>query len=325
MIYAIIADHPEGCRMTCTKDGIRTAMPCSLCLCKNEKLSDMKDDSSYRTEELCMRKLLEARTDQSVLIEYSMHNVKPFFFGFNGTKDTVYGNPYMSVMIETMHNVELGIWAHLISALRSSTRKRLLILLDERLQQIKSGTTIPGFRIPGSTDTTYFLSGANYHAHEHRSIIQVICAVIEGILDRETCKLFMQFYNWYLFACRKISYTEHDLVELKLKTEKLVSEIIRKYGKIQTSEWNIPKIHALKHYPEAIRRAGVPAEYCADLWESLHIGLVKMPFKGGNNRNCTSHILKMSIRRELMSKIGNIYEQELGGEQKCTIMKRVRF
>jgi Plavaka transposase len=128
MLYAVVTDHPEGCKITCTMDTNKTRRPCSMCLVLKENLADMKDASEWRTEELCKKILKEGKDEPETLIEYSMHDVEPFIFGFNGSQNTVWGNPYKSLMVEQMHNAELGIWTHLLEYLRKVEKKKFVLL-----------------------------------------------------------------------------------------------------------------------------------------------------------------------------------------------------
>lgn len=59
----------------------------------------------------------------------------------------------------------------------------------------------------------------------------------------------------------------------------------------QTSEWNLPKIHAVQHYSENIRRAGETSEYSSDMWESLHKTLMKGPARGSNFKNIEPQLM----------------------------------
>jgi Plavaka transposase len=323
MIYAIVTDHPEGCKMTCTKDTNITNKPCSQCLVDKSNLSDMNDISDYRTVELTKEILRRSDEDPNLLTQYSMHNVTPFFFGFNGAENSIYGNPYKAIMVETMHNVELGIWTYLIEYLREVCKKAICIELDRKLKELKFASTIPGFRLPTTDGGGYFWGGKNFHAFEHKSVIQVICVLLKDLVSPEIFNLFYMFYKWYILACRSTFFTERDLERLKELTEVLVKKLIEVFGSEQKSNFNLPKVHALLHYPEAIRRAGVTSEYCANLWESLHIGLVKQPYRAGNRKDTNRYILKMSIRKELMESLKNVGGIESTTSCKTSPMQRV--
>ncbi|GJP78794.1 hypothetical protein CLOP_g9066 [Closterium sp. NIES-67] len=78
-----------------------------------------------------------------------------------------WANPYLAIMPDIMHQADLGILHHMISAIRSS-HKGSLATFDERLTQIREETRMTNLRFP---ETAYFESGACVAAHEHRAVL----------------------------------------------------------------------------------------------------------------------------------------------------------
>jgi hypothetical protein len=46
----------------------------------------------------------------------------------------------------------------------------------------------------------------------------------------------------------------------------------------QISEFNLVKVHAMTHYVDSIRQVGSPFEYSANMYEHLHIVLLKQAY-----------------------------------------------
>lgn len=59
----------------------------------------------------------------------------------------------------------------------------------------------------------------------------------------------------------------------------------------QTSGWSFPKIHAIHHYSQDIRRGGATEEYSADMWENLHKTLMKGPYRGSNYKKVENQLM----------------------------------
>ncbi|CAI7856040.1 unnamed protein product [Closterium sp. NIES-54] len=72
------------------------------------------------------------------------------------------------------------------------------------------------------------------------------------------------------------------------------------FGVAQSSEFDTPKVHAMLHVSDDIRRAGVPVHYCTDLYEHVHITLVKRPYRGSNKRNAEASITRRCLTTELV-------------------------
>ena len=63
-----------------------------------------------------------------------------------------------------------------------------------------------------------------------------------------------------------------------------VQTLRTKVGAWQKSEFNLIKIHAMKHYMFKICCSGAPIEYNANMYEHLHVALVKTAYKASNKK-----------------------------------------
>jgi hypothetical protein len=68
----------------------------------------------------------------------------------------------------------------------------------------------------------------------------------------------------------------------------------------QKSRFNLVKVHNMKHYAGAIRRSGAPVEYNSNMFEHLHIAMVKMGYRASNKKNFLDHIVKYNRRLEAL-------------------------
>ena len=56
------------------------------------------------------------------------------------------------------------------------------------------------------------------------------------------------------------------------------------------------------HYIDAIRRSGAPFEYSSNLYEHLHIALMKSAYRNSNRRNYSTYIVKHNKRLQALRK-----------------------
>lgn len=90
----------------------------------------------------------------------------------------------------------------------------------------------------------------------------------------------------------------------------LVDHLV-KYLPTQTSNWQLPKIHAMTHYYEDIKRGGVTSEYSAEMWENLHKTLMKGPYVGSNHKNVEGQLMKHHEVGWSLTILNNKLQEEL--------------
>jgi len=56
----------------------------------------------------------------------------------------------------------------------------------------------------------------------------------------------------------------------------------------------------MKHYAMSIRRSGAPLEYSSNMYEHLHMALIKMGYWISNKKNSLDHIMKHNQRLEAL-------------------------
>lgn len=84
--------------------------------------------------------------------------------------DTPQGNPYLSLMVETLHQCDQGVLPHMIDCLKAKLTLSQVKLLDDRMTLIRKQFWIGRLRLPGPG---FWTKGVNITGHEHRSVMQV--------------------------------------------------------------------------------------------------------------------------------------------------------
>lgn len=90
--------------------------------------------------------------------------------------DTDFGNPYLAINVDMLHQADLGIFKTLMDILQNMSKELMrspLPEMDRRLLVIKESARFFQFRVPGTDKGGYFTSNANFAAFEHRCVIQV--------------------------------------------------------------------------------------------------------------------------------------------------------
>jgi hypothetical protein len=68
----------------------------------------------------------------------------------------------------------------------------------------------------------------------------------------------------------------------------------------QKTQWRFPKMHLSTHYSDCITRGGVTIQYNANLYEHLHINIVKRPWRCSNKRDATGQVAAHWSRGQLL-------------------------
>jgi hypothetical protein len=130
-----------------------------------------------------------------------------------GETDT--GNPYGTIMVDSMHHAELGMFVHIMVCVRCDLTTQQLEELDRRLQALRSADTLSGMRIPKGA---YFKSGATLFAFEHRAVIQVIMIVLRGMITGAQLHSIRLFVSWYDDVVRATSFQPCNTNLVKAQT-----------------------------------------------------------------------------------------------------------
>lgn len=93
-------------------------------------------------------------------------------------------------------------------------------------------------------------------------------------------------------------------------------------GDLQASGFKTVKVHAVSHYSECIRRSGSPIEYSANIYEQLHIQLMKLAYRASNKRDAIEQIVNHNRRLENVRRIDDDLDLDREGETPAS--KRMR-
>ncbi|CAI5484311.1 unnamed protein product [Closterium sp. Yama58-4] len=199
LLYAWVCDYPESGKISCTlSHGSR--MPCSICyaaknphsyhpylsspsltpVLQQEHLSAVKARNTPRTPEQQQWIVNEAAgtttSQDNPCKAYSTYPVECVLWKWD-VSGAAWGNPYLVVMPDIMHQADLGIMSHIVAVVRKMKKRRVKQMdrsvfwgLDSRLSLIRDRTRLNHMRLP---ESAYFETGACVAAYEHKAIMQV--------------------------------------------------------------------------------------------------------------------------------------------------------
>ncbi|CAI7917242.1 unnamed protein product [Closterium sp. NIES-53] len=117
---------------------------------------------------------------------------------------------------------------------------------------------------------------------------------VKGYASGDQISGIIAFIEWYTYCARVTEHTEESSHQVKLMASRMLRglEVFT-----QKSNWNIIKVHLVSQYIDAIRRAGLPEHWCAQLFEHLHIEYVKNPYGASNKRNAAAQVMNVEVNR----------------------------
>ncbi|CAI5484685.1 unnamed protein product [Closterium sp. Yama58-4] len=208
LLYAWVCNYPESSKISCTlSHGSR--MPCSICYAAKEHLGAVKARNTPRTPEQQQWIVNEAagtKTSQnnpcktystypvelSILTSTFLLHSKPHphfqcVLWKWDVPGTVWGNPYLVIMPDIMHQADLGIMSHIVAVVRKM-KKRRVKQMDRSV-----------------------LWGLD-------SLLSVMVFVFAGLLRQPQMDAVRAYLGWYLLCSQPQGHTERSLLELKKMT-----------------------------------------------------------------------------------------------------------
>jgi len=100
----------------------------------------------------------------------------------------------------------------------------------------------------------------------------------------------------------------YNLIVIFCCFTKAIHAFIGALSRWQKSDFHLVKVHAMSHFSDAIQRSGLPFEYSSNLYEYLHIALMKATYKCNNQNEYINYIVKHNRRLQVLWK--NAQERE---------------
>ncbi|CAI7785753.1 unnamed protein product [Closterium sp. NIES-54] len=214
-LFGQLGDYVESSRSTATMQQ-GSHWPCSSCYTKETRLSDITQESMVRTVELHRRVVAtihlapDSKAAEKIKKRWSTHLVQYYLERWNFA-ETTWGNVFLACAADLLHVLDAGMLPRMgkcfmvgkskperrefercvhshpdISSCRMMNMQCTWLTVDgwvgRRRKEQKKDTRASVVRIPGGA--TWFSSGANYAAFEHRGMMQVMPLLIADSMAR---------------------------------------------------------------------------------------------------------------------------------------------
>ncbi|CAI5535322.1 unnamed protein product [Closterium sp. Naga37s-1] len=165
-------------------------------------------------------------------------------------------------------------------------------------------TRLAGLCPPGSG--SYWASGANFTASEHASAMMVHYALAPFALEGEgeivNRLALVTVLGWHESGVRAPSHSDVSLGDFEQATKRMIQTVESVFPR-EGDGWNLIKVHLLTHVPESVRRAGLPSQYSAAVYENAHIRTCKLPYRTSNRRQPLQAIAAHNMRAAALAQL----------------------
>jgi len=283
ILAAYVADFPEQCLVSCCMEN-----RCPRCVVSpNDRGSPI--ESPLRNVESTLKTLQQHQKGYNPP-EFETHGLRPVYQPF--WHNLPHCDIFSCFTLDLLHQLHKGIFKdHLVSWCTSLIGKTQL---DARF---KAMSNFPGLR--------HFKNGISnvtqWTGTEHKEMEKVFIGVMAGAVNQRTLTIIQALIDFIYYSqiqlqtsktlaalesCLKIFHTHKDV---------LIEAEIRQH-------FNIPKLHAILHYLNAIRALGSTDGYNTESPERLHIDCAKEGYRASNRCDYLEQMAIWLQRREAMWK-----------------------
>lgn len=319
-----MADYPEQVTIT----GVKANQHCPICLVPPDQRENLTVSWPLRTHETTKEQIRRQNTRPKKGVDqmdvHRIHN-----FAWNHSHVNIHG----IIMLDILHQLLKGCIMTLLKWIRSlidnsvqSSRKRKnikqglneaspTIQLDARFRQVPEFTGLKRF--------TGFSAVSQWTGNEQKAIIRQLIPVLAPLLVK-TAPSALQYARAVLDFVMLAMYHAHDDKTLsyigqalyRIDKFKLVFAAYRPThvvtddrGENEAAHFNIPKLHALTHYVDFIRRYGSAQNFDTCYGEAAHKFLLKDFFPRTNkSQKFDRQILDHNIRRVNMLAMADLLQ-----------------
>eukprot|EP00734_Pompholyxophrys_sp_LG126_P000186 Pompholyxophrys_sp_v1_NODE_32_length_3580_cov_3.984118.p1 type:complete len:837 gc:universal NODE_32_length_3580_cov_3.984118:2543-33(-) len=300
--------------------------PCGVCLCPQEKLSDLSgykyplrtpDYMEYilHTASQMMNRHGQILQGRELLKRASLHG-RPCFANLDGC------NIYIMANVDPLHHIRSkGLIWRLVDFSQSYISRELRghpTMIEELLQQIDLYLAkVPCFPHMRVFKNGIFelppLSGSEYE----RLLMQLPFALINVLPGSPLVKPAVDLLKWYINSCRKI-HTESTLILLEEQKVAIGNSWnIFRHPEISPSSLNMPKYHDLEHVILPIILWGDQSQRDSSVAEHAHIKKIKKNWARSNKR--LEHSINYIARKNNVDLARSIFNNKSVFPQKVNL------
>ncbi|CAI5995408.1 unnamed protein product [Closterium sp. NIES-64] len=225
--------------------------------------------------------------------------------------ETTWGNVFLACAADLLHILDGGMLPHMGKCFMAGKSKPERREFERQRKEQKKDTRASVVRIPGGT--TWFSTGANYAAFEHRGMMQVMPLLIADNMEKskQSAKAKREREVAAFVAYASFYKALVGVTSIQRSPWTTMVAAIKAAFPDQTSDWNIPKVHQIVHLIDGVPLRGMPNETSTNLWEHTHKGTVKVPVRGSNWLDIPRQIVEEEVQRKIAREVA----AEAGGNR----------
>ncbi|KDQ27337.1 hypothetical protein PLEOSDRAFT_51277 [Pleurotus ostreatus PC15] len=281
VLAAYVADYPEQCLIACCKEN-----QCPRCVVRPEHRGELLKAVQIREPAATLQILKAHRKDEFPPPEFNQHGLRAVYKPF--WRHLPHCNIFTAITPDILHQLHKGVFKdHLVKWCSD------IIGADELDARFKAMPDAPALR--------HFKKGisgiSQWTGKEHKEMQKVFVGVMVGAVNNEVLTVVRALVDFIYYAQFQ-SHTTTSLHALQVSLECFHKhkDIFIELG--IRDHFNIPKLHAIQHYIDAIKQLGSLDGYNSESPERLHIDFAKEAYRASNRRDFLEQMAVWLQRRE---------------------------
>jgi hypothetical protein len=274
ILSAYIADYPEQCLVVCCKEN-----SCPICVVPPDKRGVEPPVSLLHSVLRDPEKTLRTLADESQNLKpkafklENLHPIKPFW------EDLPHCDIFSCITPDILHQLHKGVFKDHFSKWAMEAMDKPAEEIDRRFAAMTRHPTLRHFKKGISTTS-------QWTGNEYKNMEKIFLGTIAGTVDKHpkvTRSLraltdFIHYAHFEVHCDESLQLLDEAWVALHTNKDMFVELGIQE-------DFNISKIHNIKHYLESIRAKGTCDGFNTEISERLHIDLAKSGYRASNKRN----------------------------------------
>ena len=307
ILAAFIGDYPEQVLVACCKYG-----HCPKCLVSRQDIGE-NEDFDRRSLRAAQDALSLADDDPGAWLEAcSSIDLKPIHNPF--WENLPYSNIFQAITPDLLHQLYQGVIKHLVSWLKMAFGPHEI---DARCR-----------RMPANHNLRYFSGGitplSRISGQEHKDICRILLGLIvdlplQGGHSPARLICTVRALLDFVYLAQYPSHTDTTLEYLQEAYDKFHAnkDIFLELG--IRRDFNIPKIHSLRHYIQSVKLLGTADNFNTEYTERLHIDYTKDAYRASNRKDEYPQMTTWLQRKEKIIRHSNFIKWRLLAENNAGI------